>query len=158
VKEDDLMKRILGITLRFFILGSSAILFGSGPAQAQDQTKREPIRLISYEVSQLELKKTVRLLDTEGKEQKYDRAYVVTLKGNFPLNQALGFELYIGDYRVPEYGGTRDGLYFRIYDQKLLSRLENKEFRYRFGPGEMRSLDTRFSMKSFHTLKIQKEQ
>ena len=74
------------------------------------------------------------------------------------MNQALGFELYIGDYRIPEYGGTHDGLYFRIYDQKLLARLENKEFRYRFGPGEVRSLDTRFSMKGFHTMKIQKEQ
>ena len=134
------MKRILAITLGFFALGSSGYLFGSAPAQAQDETKREPIRLISYEITQLELKKTLRLLDTEGKEQKYDRAYVVTLKGTFPLNQGLGFELYIGDYRIPEFGSTRDGLYFRIYDQKVLSRLENKEFRYRFGPGEARSL------------------
>jgi hypothetical protein len=157
------MKRILAIALRLSTIGSSAIIIGSSPAQAQDQTKqdqtkREPIRLTSYEVSQFELKSTVRLLDTEGKEQKYDRAYVVTLKGNFPLNQALGFELYVGDYRVPEYGGTHDGLYFRIYDQQLLSRLENKEFRYRFGPGKMRSLDARFSMKRFRNLKIQKEQ
>ncbi len=157
------MKRILAVALGFLTLGfltfvSSASLPALAAAQTQDQAVREQIRLISYEVSQLELKKTVQLLDTEGKEQRYDRAYIVTLKGSFPLNQALGFELYIGDYRIPEYGGTHDGLYFRIYDQKLLSRLENKEFRYRFGPGEVRSLDTRFSMKSFHTLKIQKEQ
>jgi hypothetical protein len=151
------MKRILAITLGFLTLGSSASLLGSA-AQSQDQTKREPIRLTSYEITQLELTKTVRLLDTEGKEQKYDRAYVVTLKGNFPLNQGLGFELYIGDYRIPEYGGTRDGLYFRIYDEKLLSRLEDKDFRYRFGPGEMRSLDTRFSVKTFRPFKTQKEQ
>ena len=152
------MKRILAITLGFLTLGSSANFLGSARAQAPDQTKREPIRLISYEISQLELKKTVRLLDTEGKEQRYERAYVVTLKGTFPLNQALGFELYIGDYRIPEYGSTHDGLYFRIYDEKLLSRLEDKEFRYRFGPGEIHDLDTRFSLKRFHPLKIQKEQ
>ena len=152
------MKRILAIALGFFALASSGILLGSASVQAQDQTKREPIRLISYEITQLELKKTVRLLDTEGKEQKYDRAYVVTVKGNFPLYQALGFELYIGDYRIPEYGGTRDGLYFRIYDERLLSRLEGKEFRYRFGPGETHSLETRFSTKNFHPFKVQKEQ
>jgi hypothetical protein len=152
------MKRILAITLGFLTLGSSANLLGSSPAQASDETKREPIRLISYEITQLELKKTVRLLDPEGKEQKYDRAYVVTLKGNFPLNQGLGFELYIGDYRIPEYGGTREGLYFRIYDEKLLSRLEGKDFRYRFGLVEMRSLDTRFSVKTFRPFKTQKEQ
>jgi hypothetical protein len=152
------MKHILMFTLGFLALGSSPSLFRSEPAQTQDQGKREPIRLISYEITQLELKKSVRLPDTEGKEQKYDRAYLVTLKGTFPLNQALGFELYIGDYRVPEYGGTHDGLYFRIYDEKLLSRLEDKEFRYRFGPGEIRSLDSRFSVKRFQPFKVQKEQ
>lgn len=153
------MKRILVVTLGFLTLGSSASLLRSVHAQSQEQAKkREPIRLISYEVAQLELKKPVRILDSEGKEQKYDRAYLVTLKGIFPLNQALAFELYIGDYRIPEYGSTRDGLYFRIYDEKLLSRLEDKEFRYRFGPGETHTFDTRFSLKSFHPLKIQKEQ
>jgi hypothetical protein len=152
------MKWILAITLGFLTLGSSANLLGSAAAQAQDETKKEPIRLISYEITQLELRNTIRLLDSQGKEQRYDRAYVVTLKGNFPLNQALGFELYIGDYRIPEYGGTRDGLYFRVYDEKLLSRLEGKEFRYRFGPREISSLDTRFSVKNYRPFKIQKEQ
>jgi hypothetical protein len=152
------MKRILVITLGFLTLGASATLLRPVRAQSQDQAKREPVRLISYEIAQLELKKTVRLLDTEGKEQKYDRAYVVTLKGTFPLNQALGLELYIGDYRVPEYGSTRDGLYFRIYDEKLLARLEGKEFRYRFGSPEIHSFEMRFSAKSSQPLKIQKEQ
>lgn len=152
------MKRILEITLGVLTLGSTASLLGPAHAQSRDERKREPIRLISYEVVQLELKKTVRLLDHEGKEQKYDRAYVVTLKGTFPLNQAVGFELYVGDYRVPEYGSTSDGLYFRIYDEKILARLEDKEFRYRFGPGEMHNLGTHFSVKSFHPFKIQKEQ
>jgi len=152
------MKPILAFTLGLLALASAGNLLGTVYAQAQDKTTREPIRLISYEISQLELKKTVRILDTEGKEQRYNRAYVVTLKGTFPLNQALAFELYIGDYRVPEYGSTRDGLYFRIYDEKLLSRMEDKEFRYRFGPGEMHSLDMRFSVKKFLPFKIEKEQ
>jgi hypothetical protein len=152
------MKRILTIALGSLILGSTASLLPSMHPQSQDRGKPEPIRMISYDVVQLDLKNTVRLLDSEGKEQKYDRAYVVTVKGTFPLNESLGFELYVGDYRVPEYGSTRDGLYFRIYDEKLLSRLEDKEFRYRFGPGEVRSLDTRFSLKSFRPLKIQKEE
>jgi hypothetical protein len=152
------MKRILAVTLGFLTLGGSASLLRPVHAQSQDQAKSEPVRLISYQIAQLELKKTVRLLDTEGKEQKYDRAYVVTLKGTFPLNQALGLELYIGDYRVPEYGSTRDGLYFRIYGEKLLARLEGKEFRYRFASPEIRSFDMRFSTKSSQPLKIQKEQ
>lgn len=152
------MKRILVVTLGFLTLGSSASLLRPVHAQSQDQAKSEPVRLLSYEIAQLELKKTVRLLDTEGKEQKYDRAYVVTLKGTFPLNQALGLELFIGDYRIPEYGSTRDGLYFRIYDEKLLARLEGKEFRYRFASPEIHGFDMRFSTKSSRPLKIQKEQ
>jgi hypothetical protein len=152
------MKRVLVIALGFLTLGLTTSLSPSVHAQSRDRGKREPIRMISYDVVQLDLKKTVRLLDTEGKEQKYDRAYVVTVKGTFPLNESLGFELYVGDYRVPEYGSTRDGLYFRIYDERLLSRLEDKEFRYRFGPGEVRSLDTRFSLRILRPFKIQREE
>lgn len=127
-------------------------------AQAPDGDKVALVKLVSYEIVRLELKKPIRLLDSEGKEQRYESAYLVTVKGTFPRNLGMGFELFIGDYRVPEYGGTRDGLYFRIYDEKLLARLEGKEFRYRFGSPEIRGLDVRFSMKSAQPLKIQKEQ
>src|SRR6266852_557373 len=151
------MKRILGFMLSFFFLCSSASLFNSAYAQSQERgAERPPAQLSSYEVVQLELKKPVKLRDTEGKEQTYDRAYLVTLKGTFPVNQAMGLELFIGDYRIPEYGSTRDGLYFRIYDAKLLERLEGKDVRYRFGSPEIRSFGVRFSTKA-PPLKIQKE-
>jgi hypothetical protein len=153
------MKRILVFALGFFSLYSSTRLFNPVRAQSQDRGTERPLaQLVSYEVVQLELKKSVKLRDTEGKEQSYDRAYLVTLKGTFPLNQAIGFELFIGDYRIPEYGSTRDGLYFRIYDAKLLERLEGKDFRYRFGSPEIRSFNVRFSTKASQPLKIQKEQ
>lgn len=153
------MKRILGFALGFFALSSTAMAFNSLLAQSQDRGSAKPLaQLTSYEVVQLELKKPVRLRDAEGKEQSYDRAYLVNLKGTFPLKQALNFELFIGDYRVPEYGSTRDGLYFRIYDAKLLERLEGKEFRYRFGSPEIHSFNTRLSTKASQPLKIQKEQ
>jgi hypothetical protein len=152
------MKRILLVLLGFLTLGSCVCMLRPVHAQSHDQARREPLRLISYEIAQLELKKPIRLLDREGKEQKYDRAYLVTLKGTFPLNQALAFELFIGDYRIPEYGSTRDGLYFRIYDERVLARLEGKEFRYRFASPEIRGFDMRFSAKGSQPLKIQKEQ
>ncbi len=71
--------------------------------------------------------------------------------------RALGLELYIGDYRVPEYGGTRDGLYFRIYDERLLSRLEGKEFRYRFAGPEIHHSGVRFSTTGLRPFKVMKE-
>jgi hypothetical protein len=152
------MKRLQQFTLGFVSLCLSASPFTFAQAQSQDRSKAEAIRLTSYEVVQLELKKPMRMRDAEGKEQSYDRAYLVTLKGNFPLFQGHGLELFIGDYRVPEYGSTRDGLYFRIYDQKLLVSLEGKEFRYRFGTAEVHSFEKRFSTKSSQPLKIQKEE
>jgi hypothetical protein len=115
------------------------------------------IQLVSYQVVQLELRAPVRLRDPEGKEQSYHRAYLITLNGTFPRDQGLGFELFIGDYRIPEYGGTREGLYFRIYDPKIVSSLEGKEFGYRFGGKEVRSFGMRFSMKRAQPLKVIQE-
>lgn len=122
------------------------------------EVSRPAISLSSYDVVLLELKKPFVMRDREGKPQSYDRAYVVTLKGRFPADQALGMELFIGDYRVPEYGGTRDGLYFRIYDEKLLARLEGKDFRYRFATKEIHSFNIRFSVERFQPFKLSKEQ
>jgi hypothetical protein len=151
------MKRIFAISAGFLFL--SLLAGGLTPvlAQTEGHDRLPAVQLVSYEIVRLELKNPVRLRDSEGKEQSYDRAYLVTLKGTFPRNQGLGMELYIGDYRVPEYGGSRDGIYFRIYDDRLLARLEGKEFRYRFASKEIRSLDMRFSLKSKGSLKVEKE-
>jgi hypothetical protein len=116
------------------------------------------VRLVSYQVVQLELRKSVQFRDLEGKAQNYSRAYLVTLKGTFPRNRGLGLELYIGDYRVTEYGGTHDGLYFRLYDPKLVTGLEGREFRYRFASKEIQSFGVRFSMKSAQPIRVVKEE
>lgn len=151
------MKRILVFAL--VSLSCCSLLVGLHPAQAQTSNQERPkiVELKSYEIVQLELKKPVRLRDAEGKEQSYERAYLVTIKGTFPRDQAIGMELYIGDYRVPEYGGMKDGIYFRIYDEKLLNNLEGKEFRYRIGRTEIRSLEKHFSTKEAQPFKTQKE-
>jgi hypothetical protein len=151
------MKRIFASSLGLLFLSFLAGGFTPVRAQTESHDKLPAVQLLSYEIVRLELKSPVRLRDSEGKEQSYERAYLVTLKGTFPRNQGLGMELYIDDYRVPEYGGTRDGVYFRIYDDKLLARLEGKEFRYRFASKEIRSLDMRFSVKSKGQLKVEKE-
>ena len=151
------MKRIKALVL--VSLSCCALLAGVIPVQAQtnNQEKSSAVELRSYEIVQLELKSPVRLRDAEGKEQSYDHAYLVTLKGTFPRDQGIGMELLIGDYRVPEYGGTKDGIYFRIYDEKTLNSLEGKEFRYRIGRRETRSLEKRFSAKEARPFKTQKE-
>ena len=132
------------------LAGSWFVLAAASPSRAQTQppTGATPsVHLESFQVVQQELKKPTRVRDSEGREQTYSRTYLVTLKGTFPRDQGLGMELYIGDYRVPEYGGTADGLYFRVYDPKMLSSLEGKEFRYRFAGSQLNGLGVRFSAK-----------
>jgi hypothetical protein len=154
---EEAMKGISAFAL--VSLSYCSLLAGFLPAQAQtnNQEKAATVGLNSYEIVQVELKKPVRLRDAEGKEQTYERAYLVTLKGTFPRDQGIGMELFIGDYRVPEYGGTKDGIYFRIYDEKILNSLEGKDFRYRIGRTEIRSLEKHFSTKEARPFKTQKE-
>lgn len=151
------MKRISAFALVSLTYCSLVAGFLPSPAQTNNQEKAGTVGLSSYEIVQLELRKPVRLRDAEGKEQSYERAYLVTLKGTFPRDQGIGMELFIGDYRVPEYGGTKDGIYFRIYDEEILNSLEGKDFRYRIGRTEIRSLGKRFSTKGARPFKTQKE-
>jgi hypothetical protein len=154
---EEAMKGISAFAL--VSLSYCSLLAGFLPAQAQtnNQEKAATVGLNSYEIVQVELKKPVRLRNAEGKEQTYERAYLVTLKGTFPRDQGIGMELFIGDYRVPEYGGTKGGVYFRIYDEKILNSLEGKDFRYRIGRTGIRSLEKRFSTKEARPFKTQKE-
>ncbi|HET8926179.1 MAG TPA: hypothetical protein VFN26_24560 [Candidatus Acidoferrum sp.] len=150
------MKRISA----FFLVSLSccSLVTGLPTTRTQTSSHEKPlVEIHSYEIVQLELKKPFRLRDAEGKEQSYERAYLVTIRGTFPHDQGIGMELFIGDYPVPEYGGIKDGIYFRIYDEKLLNSLEGKEFRYRIGRAEIRSLEKRFSTKEARPFKTQKE-
>ena len=132
-------------------------LLSSAQAPQTSSDAGPAIRLTSYQVVQLDLRAPVVHRDSAGREQTYHRAFLVTLKGDFPRDQGLGLELFIGDYRIPEYGGTRDGLYFRIYDPKTISGFEGKEIKYRFGGHEIRSFGIRFSTKGSQPLKVIKE-
>jgi|GEM_PF-3243065 len=134
-----------------FVLGTAL----DSRAQEPTATGSAPaVHLDSYQVVRQELKAPARVRDTEGREQSYHQVYLVTVKGTFPRDQGLGMELYIGDYRVPEYGGTADGLYFRLYDPKLLTALEGKEFRYRFARAQFYGSGVRFSAKKAGAPKV----
>jgi len=59
-------------------------------------------------------------------------------------------DFYIGDYRIPEYGGTKTGIYFRIYDPAIVNRLNNQPISWKKGnqpqktfPGKVFTADTR---------------
>lgn len=92
--------------------------------------RRQEITITSYDISVQVYEKPFAKLDEKGQKKSYSKAYVVRLKGNFGEVRAIPVDIFIGDYKVPEYGGTEDGIYFKIYDEKLLQKLENKAFGY----------------------------
>ena len=52
----------------------------------------------------------------------------------------MALEIFIGDWRVPEYRGDAEGITFRIYEPELLGRLKGKELSYRLGPEPLRAI------------------
>ncbi len=62
----------------------------------------------------------------------YDRAWLVKLKvENLPIYYDSRIDFFIGDQRIPEYGGTEDGIYFRVYERDSLTNMSDAEIRYR---------------------------
>lgn len=81
--------------------------------------------------------------DEKGQAREYREAFVVHLKGHLPPPRDMALELFVGDWKVPEYGSTEDGLYFRIYDPELRKSLKGRDLRYRLGPQELQPLGLR---------------
>ena len=58
-------------------------------------------------------------------------------------------ELYFGQERIPEYGGTPYGIYFVVYDKARLDSLAGKEIRFRFRTEAIQSFGQRFQPEAF---------
>ncbi len=60
------------------------------------------------------------------------------------LNTKLDF--YIGEYKIPEYGGTKNGIYFRIYDKDVVSKLNNQPILYQIGKQQKKPFTATFKL------------
>lgn len=107
-------------------------------------TYQEEIRITGYEIRVQEFKKPFERIDEKGAMRRYSKAYVVHVRGSFGEPRAIPVEVYIGDYKVPEYGGTKDGIYFKIYDEELLQRLNGKPFGFGFENQKVKTFEVRF--------------
>ena len=108
------------------------------------QQPREP-HIKSHQIFIQQLKQPLTRRDERGEERQYREIYVVELKGYFGEARAIPIEVYIGDYKIPEYGGTKDGIYFKIYDRALLDRLEGQAFALGIENQKMEILKLRFT-------------
>ncbi len=132
------------------------VLLPAMPVRGEEP--EEPARGIgvdSYAIVVEELAKPVIRVDDKGIEKSYDRVWVVTLEGDFGEARATPLDVFIGDYNIPEYGATEDGIYFKIYDEGRLDELEGQPFGFGlmgekletsdvlFTPGQLRPFERR---------------
>lgn len=107
----------------------------SGLAQPWDRPRFHDIK-----VERQILEPPAQVRDAQGQLKEYREAFVVRLAGKLPPPRDMALEIFIGDWRVPEYRGDAEGITFRIYEPELLSRLKGKELSYRMGPEPLRSV------------------
>ncbi len=88
------------------------------------------VRLDSYSVEKRQLPAAVAARDAGGAERAFDKVFLVKVKGVVPTNHALPVQLFVGDMPIREYGATKDGIYFKVYDPRVLKQMHGKPFRY----------------------------
>lgn len=88
------------------------------------------VRLDSYSIEKKSLAAPQAAKDAAGVERAFNAVYLVKVKGVVPTNYALPVQLFVGDIPVREYGATKDGIYFKVYDPQVLRQMHGKPFRY----------------------------
>lgn len=147
------MKGITNISVNIFIAALVLFMLPVPIFAQQGEGKFKNISISSYEISVHEFEKPFMKIDTKGTKRSYTKVYIINLKGNFGEPSAIPVDIFIGDYKVPEYGGTKDGIYFRIYDEKLLEDLENKQFSYGFQNQKVKTFKLRFTPNALRPFK-----
>ena len=114
------------------------------PIAASAQERRRGVEIRSYEIALADLDHPeTRIAD--GVRRTFSQVYIVELKGDFGEIGAIPVDVYIGDHKIEEYGGTHDGIYFKVYDEALFDRLEGQPFAYGFEGEKVETLDLRFT-------------
>jgi hypothetical protein len=124
-----------------------------------DEQKRspDPIKITGYDIYEQKLRGPMTVMDVHGAKRTYTKVYVVELKGEFGEPSAIPLDIFIGDYKIPEYGGSKEGIYFKIYDKKLLEQLEKKPFGYGYQNQKIKTLGLMFKPGMLKPFKMFKE-
>ena len=123
------MKTMTRFSAALAVLLLALALPSSGLAQPWDRPRFHDIK-----VQKQTLERPAQVRDEKGQIREYREAFVVRLAGKLPPPRDMALEIFIGDWRVPEYRGDAEGLIFHIYEPELLGRLKGKPLSYRLGP------------------------
>jgi hypothetical protein len=118
----------------------------------------EPIELTGIDLHFVNLPYAFIFSDSLGGERAYKQAWMVLLHFKKPLPITdMGRNFFIGDYRIPEYGDSRDGIYFRIYEESQLLALDSQEVFMQFDNGKKETLGQKFSTQGYKALVPEEE-
>jgi hypothetical protein len=123
-----------------------ALLAAAGTRGEEAQRSHQRLELGGYRAYHVRLAQPFTRLEANGERRTFTEAYVVRLKVSQPdfANEKVDF--FVGDYRVPEYGGWAEGIYFKVYDRALFESLRGGELRYRIGDGPIVSFERRLEL------------
>ena len=128
------------------------------PATVTAPQVKTRLELKTIELHKVKLAYPHKLRDKEGKEKVYEQAWLVKFfLNNLGPPRDMGMDLFIGDYRIPEYGSFEEGIYFRIYEESLLASLEGKDVSVSFSEEKRESLQKTFSIQGYKQLSVEEE-
>lgn len=151
------MKTHSKITILIIVCGLALASCGDG--NGSTQLRSQPARpvLKAYQVHRVTLAQPRQVTMENGETQEVRAAYLIMLSMDPPPFRGPILNVFLGDYRVPEYGGWDDGIYFKVYDRALLDRLDGQPFAYSVDGQPTRTLGMSFKVPDVDAMKTRPE-
>jgi hypothetical protein len=94
-----------------------------------------PVKAVAIEVVAAEPTDADRaaIAHLSARERKSIAPVTYLVKVRFdimPEPTSQGWALYVGDFRVPKYWATQDGIYFKVFDPQFLEEHEGEPLRF----------------------------
>ena len=128
----------------------------------QERTQRSVARPLELKlervlVDRVRLTVPARIRDGSGATRQVTEAHLVRLQIDHPPAMSERIRFFAGEYEIPEYGGWSRGIYFKVYDDALLQRLDGQDLAYSFLDEGRRSLGARLELPPRGALELRPE-
>lgn len=126
------MTRTVFSTALVVALGGSLLQLGlisTAEAQTRIPAERFGSGTLSAEVLIVSLDRKVRRQGADGEVRSWSQAYMVRLPLQTSNTWAAETKLFVGDEAIGEYGGWEGGIYFWVYGDEALERIQGQAVR-----------------------------
>lgn len=137
-------RAVAGVAVSLVVLLASG---GFGHAATAQEVEEGPqdvptVRLDSVEVLRVALREPVDRPDAQGEVRTWQQAFMIRLAVSEPPALGPAEHIYLGEERVPEFGGWERGIYFWVYDPARLEELRGRTISYQFDRAPRRQIGT----------------